>query len=63
MKAPAFGVKHKETGLFFGGFNADQSVKWVSEEKAEHMDKSGATMQALLLVRFGAEAQKKPVAL
>lgn len=59
----AFGVKNKTTGLFFGGFNADQSVKWGSQDKAAHMDKLGASGQAMLLARFGEDAQKKPVAL
>lgn len=62
MKA-AYSVKHKATGLFFGGFDADQSVKWVEEAKAKHMDKDGASQQALLLTRFGHAAQKKPVAI
>lgn len=59
----AYSVKHKVTSLFFGGFNPDQSVKWVEESKAQHMDKDGATQQAILLVRFGHGAQKKPVAI
>ncbi len=59
----AFGVKHKTSGLFFGGFNVDQSVKWVPEAQARHMDKLGASGQAMLLARFGENAQKKPVAL
>lgn len=58
----AFTVKHKTTGMFFGGFNADHNVKWVDESKAQHMDKAGASQQALLLTRFGHAAQKKPVA-
>lgn len=58
----AYGIKHKITGLFFGGFNADHSVKWVEQKNACHMDKSAATSQALLLRRFGIEAQQKPVA-
>jgi hypothetical protein len=59
----AYTVKHKETGLFFGGFNADHSVKWVGESNAQHMDKAGASQQALLLTSFGIKAQKKPIAI
>lgn len=57
----AYTVKHKTTGLFFGGFNSDHSVKWVEEGLAQHMDKAGASQQALLLTSFGISAQKKPI--
>lgn len=58
-----YSIKHKVSGLLFGGFNADQSVKWVNENRALTMSKVEATAQALLLSRFGSGAQKKPVQL
>lgn len=62
-KMNAYGIKHKITGLFFGGFNSDNSVKWVALERASRMDKLAASGQAMLLARFGEGAQKQPVAL
>lgn len=55
-------VKHKVTGLFFGGFNADQSVKWVDQKDAERMSKNDASLQAKLLHCFDHAVQQRPVA-
>src|ERR1043165_7064119 len=57
----AYAVKHKETGLFFSGFDRNDMPTWGSEKDARQFDKSGTTQQALLFARFGIAAQKKPV--
>ena len=58
---PIFTVKHKETGLFFGGFDADQSPIWCGIAGAKRMTKSSARGQALLFRSFDIAAQTKPV--
>ena len=58
-----FGVKHKDTGLFFAGFTVTHEPTWGAECDAKHFDKDGASQQALLFTSFGIKAQKKPVAL
>jgi hypothetical protein len=59
----AYGIKHKTTGLFFGGFNNDNTPRWVPEVKACGMSMEGAKGQAALFARFDIPVQKKPVAL
>jgi len=61
MKAAEFGIKHKVTGLFFGGFDKDNTPLWVPESSAKRMDASSAKGQALLFASFDIPAQKKPV--
>lgn len=58
---PIFTVKHKETGLFFGGFNADHSPIWCDIAGAKCMTKSAARGQALLFRSFDIATQTKPV--
>lgn len=58
-----YGIKHKNTGLYFGGFNADSTAKWVVEAQAVRMDECAAEAQAILLRREDAAVQKKPVTL
>lgn len=58
---PIFTVKHKDTGLFFGGFDADQSPIWCDISDAKRMTKSSARGQALLFRSFDIAAQMKPV--
>ncbi len=57
-----YGIKNKENELFFGGFNADHSVKWVEKEIAYVMDHLTAKAQAALLICNGEPAQRKMVA-
>lgn len=59
----SYAVKHKETGLFFAGFNVCNEPTWGAECDARRFDKDGASQQALLFTSFGIKAQKKPVAL
>ena len=58
---PIFTVKHKETGLFFGGFNPDHSPIWCGIAGAKRMTQSSARGQALLFRSFDIAAQTKPV--
>jgi len=60
-----YGVMHKETGLYFGGFRDDHSVIWTDKNSATKMDKQGAhTQAALFLSSMGGEnVQRKPKAL
>jgi hypothetical protein len=45
----SFGVKNRITGLWFGGFELDGTVKWVAESSARSMDELSARAQATLL--------------
>lgn len=58
-----YGIKNTETGLFFGGFSSDASVKWVEKGEAYPMDRLSAKAQAALLVCNSYAVQRKPVAL
>lgn len=57
-----YAVKHKETGLFFTGFDRKNEPKWGCVEAAEKMSKSDAKLQAALFASFGLNVQKKPEA-
>lgn len=59
----AFGVIRKDNGLWFGGFNADMSVRWVDERAARQLTKLEASAQAALLIRHSFPVQRKPVVL
>lgn len=65
MNAPTFAVKHKTTGLLLAGFAADNSPVWTDDEaKARHHPNlQAAESQAILLIRFGVNVQRKPIAL
>lgn len=54
-----FGIKHKGTSLWFGGFDAQHNVLWVSEENARRMTKLIAEGQAALLVCTDPQVQRK----
>ncbi len=56
-----YGIKHKKTGLYFGGFSTDCTPKWVVEAQAVQMTECVAEAQAILLRREDAGVQKKPV--
>lgn len=56
-----YGIKHKTTGLFFGGFDTAQNPLWVQEVFAKGMDMMLARAQATLLAIHGNEVQRKPV--
>lgn len=56
-----YGVKHKVTGLWFGGFDAQNNVLWVSESEATVMSKLFAQAQASLLRRNDQGVQNKPL--
>lgn len=57
-----YGVMHKQTGLFFAGFNSQGEPTWGPECDAKHYaDESGARGQALLFLSFGVAVQRKPV--
>lgn len=58
-----FAVKHKESGKFFAGFDANSQPVWGDERAAKRMDKDGARQQALLFRCFNVRVQSKPVAL
>ena len=59
----SFGVVRKDNGRWFGGFNKDQSVRWVDETSARRLTHAEAAAQAALLIRFGDSVQRKPVKL
>jgi hypothetical protein len=56
-------VKHKESGKFFAGFDANNKPVWGNEQAAKRMDKDAARQQALLFRCFDLRVQSKPVAL
>lgn len=64
MTAICYGIKHKKTGLFFGGFDQKQMPVWVTDKRAYAMTEESAKMQAMLL-RIGGDlgVQIKPVKL
>jgi len=45
------GITHKVTKKWFGGFNNDKTVKWVSKRNALRMSQNDADMQIYLLNR------------
>jgi hypothetical protein len=59
----SFGVVRKDNGLWFGGFNADMSVRWVDERAARQLTKLEASAQAALLIRHSIPVQHKPAVL
>lgn len=57
-----YAVKHKETGLFFGGFDANQEPLWVSKEIAKRFDDFHmARCQGIIFQANKIRAQIKPV--
>lgn len=54
-------VKHKITGLFFGGFDEGNNVKWVDSHLAKTMPKDHASAQAQLLKIADRNVQNRPV--
>jgi hypothetical protein len=58
-----YGVVRKDNGQWFGGFNADMSVRWVDERAARHLTKLEASAQAALLIRHSIPVQRKPAVL
>lgn len=63
MSSKQYGIKHKTSGLFFGGFGADGQPLWVAERAARAYDQSAAKGQALLFRCMDVAAQVKPQAL
>lgn len=61
----AYAVKHKKTGMFFAGFDAEKNPVWSAEERKArtYQHASDAKGQALLFVTFGIKVQQKPVKL
>lgn len=58
-----YAVKHKETGLFFSDFDANNQPIWADENQAKRFDKSGARGQALLFACHDIKVQQKPVSI
>jgi hypothetical protein len=57
-------IKNRETGEFFGGFRADDSVRWVKFAcDAWQADRLMAQAQAACLICNGHPAQRKVIAL
>lgn len=58
-----YAVKHKETGLFFAGFDpVTKEPIWTTVNQARHYDDQfHAHSQALCFVSGGIRAQKTPV--
>ncbi len=63
LDAKHYGIKHATTGKWFGGFRADQTVKWVDERAAMPMDQEYAFSQIHLLQCAGTEVQRRFAAL
>ena len=64
MNAAVWTVKHRQSGLYFGGFKSGPEFQpiWVPAECAVAWDrKEIAVSQALLLRRFDNSVQIKPV--
>ena len=59
----AFGIQHKATGLFFGGFGQTGDAQWVTQSCAKAMDHLSASAQAMLLAMDDRAVQRKPVSL
>ena len=55
-----FAIKHKVTGLFFGGFDAANEILWVSADQAKRMTKDEANLQASLFRCFDKHVQRTP---
>ena len=56
-----YGIIEKYTGLFFGGFDDNESVMWVEKPFAAHFRKDVATAQSSLLICQGYKTQRKEV--
>lgn len=57
-----YGIKNRETGQQFAGFDADGAVLWTREvSKAWRASLVVAKAQAALLVCNGYPAQQKPI--
>lgn len=58
-----YGIKHKETGLMFAGFDANGDQIWADASSAWKRDRITAQAQASLLAVVGVNVQRKVVAL
>lgn len=57
-----FGIKRKDTGEFFQGFNDDYSVIWTSDKnEAWRGDLLSAKCQSSLFIKENMPVQRKPV--
>lgn len=60
-----YGVLHRKTGKWFGGFDNHGCVIWTDEEEAQAMDFGSAKLQAALFLSSACSenVQRKPRAL
>lgn len=59
----SYGIKHKETGLMFSGFDANGDQIWSDVASAWKGDRITAQAQASLFAVVGVNVQRKPVSL
>jgi hypothetical protein len=59
----AYGIKHRETDQYFGGFDAQQNIVWVeNEEKARSFSsREIARAQACLFIAMQITVARNPV--
>ena len=62
MTDTKYAIKHKTTGLFFGGFDDAATARWVCEGAAVRLTRRDATLQAALFASHSINVQRKPVA-